>query len=74
LPKAWPTGFVEGLCARDGFVVDMAWDKDVLTHMTIHSKLGRPCMLRYGKHEISLKSEAGKDYAFNGNLVPENPQ
>ncbi len=74
LPQAWPTGSVQGLCARDGFVVDMAWDKGELTHVVVHSKLGRPCVLRYGEREVALKTRAGKDYAFNGNLVPETSQ
>lgn len=71
LPKAWPTGSVSGLCARDGFVVDLAWRQGSLTHAVIHSKLGRPCMLRYGGREITLETRAGKDYAFDGKLRPE---
>ena len=68
LPKEWPTGSVKGLCARDGFVVDMTWDKGKLTHAVVHSKLGKPCALQYNGHEVTLKSEAGKDYVFNGDL------
>ena len=69
LPKEWPTGSVSGVCARDGFVVDITWDKGALTHVIIHSKLGQPCFLRYGSHEIVLKTKAGRDYAFDGDLA-----
>jgi alpha-L-fucosidase 2 len=74
LPKEWPSGSVTGLCARDGFVVDMAWDKGTLTRLVIHSKLGKPCVLRYGEHEVALKTEPGKDYVFNGNLILKKSQ
>jgi alpha-L-fucosidase 2 len=73
LPEAWPTGSVKGLCARDGFVVDLSWDKGLLTHAVIHSKLGKPCLLCSGKHEIVLQTQAGKEYAFDGNLNVEKP-
>jgi alpha-L-fucosidase 2 len=69
LPKEWPTGSVMGLCARDGFVVDMTWEKGRLTRVVVHSKLGRSCLLRYGGHELTLQTEAGSEYAFNGNLT-----
>jgi alpha-L-fucosidase 2 len=62
LPKAWATGSVKGLRARDGFVIDMGWENGVLKHVKIHSNLGKRCVLRYGSHEIVLKTEAGKDY------------
>lgn len=72
LPKVWPNGSVTGLCARDGFVVDLTWDKGTLTHVVIHSKLGRPCLLRYGAREITLQTQAGREYTFNGSLHPES--
>lgn len=72
LPKAWPTGSVTGLCARDGFVVDCTWENGALKRAVIHSKLGKPILLRCGEREIVLKTESGKDYAFNGQLEPEN--
>ena len=71
LPKVWPTGTVKGLCARDGFVVDLAWDKGALTHAVIHSNLGKPCLLRSGGHEVVLQTKAGKDYAFDSGFNPE---
>jgi alpha-L-fucosidase 2 len=71
LPKAWPTGSVQGLCARDGFVVDLVWENGALKHAVVHSKLGKSCLLRCGGHEIVLQTEAGKEYAFDGELKPE---
>jgi alpha-L-fucosidase 2 len=62
LPKAWPSGSVKGLCARDGFVVDMDWENGALTRVVVHSNLGKDCLLRYAGHEIVLKTKAGKDY------------
>ncbi|HLZ55132.1 MAG TPA: glycoside hydrolase family 95 protein [Verrucomicrobiae bacterium] len=73
LPKEWPSGSISGICARDGFVVDLAWDNGQMTHAVIHSKLGRPCRLRYGGHETELQTEAGKTYAFDGQLKPTAP-
>ena len=68
LPKAWPSGSVKGLCARDGFVMDFAWENGALKHLIIHSNLGRSCLLRTGGREIVLQTQAGKDYTFGGKL------
>ncbi|MGH8022515.1 MAG: glycosyl hydrolase family 95 catalytic domain-containing protein, partial [Limisphaerales bacterium] len=73
LPKEWPSGSISGICARDGFVADLAWENGQLTHAVIHSKLGRPCLLRYGGREIELQTDAGKTYAFNGQLKSITP-
>jgi alpha-L-fucosidase 2 len=70
LPKAWPAGSVTGLCARDGFVVDLRWSQGKLTRAVIHSKLGKPCLLRCGRREVLLKTAPGKAYAFDGDLRP----
>jgi alpha-L-fucosidase 2 len=59
------------LCARDGFVVDLVWENGALKHAVVHSKLGKHCLLRCGGHEIVLQTEAGKEYAFDGELKPE---
>ncbi|MHC4174323.1 MAG: glycoside hydrolase family 95 protein [Planctomycetota bacterium] len=46
LPKAWPTGYVKGLCARGGFEVDITWSNGRLTKSVIRSKLGNKCRVR----------------------------
>ena len=46
LPGAIPAGSVTGLCARGGFVVDIAWKDGKLAEATIRSKVGGPCRLR----------------------------
>ncbi|VGO22950.1 glycoside hydrolase family 95-like protein [Pontiella sulfatireligans] len=48
LPSVWPNGHARGLCARDGFEVDMTWDDGKLATCSILSKLGNPCTVRYG--------------------------
>ena len=46
LPSAWENGKVEGLCARNGFVVDMEWRTGKLVKGKLHSKIGDECVLR----------------------------
>jgi alpha-L-fucosidase 2 len=40
LPKEWPAGHVNGLCARGGFEINEAWSGGNLTGAKIVSKLG----------------------------------
>jgi len=68
LPKAWATGGFKGLCARGGFELDAAWTGGKLTNATLRSKMGRPCMVRCGRNMISLKTKAGEEYRFDGEL------
>jgi alpha-L-fucosidase 2 len=68
LPKAWPAGSVKGLCARDGFEVDMTWTDGALKSAVIRSKLGRTCLVRCGGHEVELKTKAGKQYVLDSEL------
>lgn len=70
LPKAWPTGSVTGLCARDGFEVDLAWQDGTLTRAAVRSKLGRPFQIRYAGETMSVKMPAGKANAFDTHLRP----
>ncbi len=68
LPEAWSGGAVEGLRARGGFVVDMAWEHGRLTRAVVRSKLGNPCRLRHAGRSVELTTEPGKTYAFDGRL------
>jgi len=69
LPQAWPTGSIRGLCARGGFLVDLAWRDGKLTEATLRSKLGRPAKVRYGDKAIDLQTEPGGTYRLNGTLL-----
>ena len=46
LPQQWPTGKVQGLCARGGFEVNIEWNEGRLERATILAKIGGPCTVR----------------------------
>jgi alpha-L-fucosidase 2 len=47
LPKQYPSGSVNGLCAHGGFVVDIEWENSILTKAIIQSTNGGKCKVRY---------------------------
>ena len=59
LPRAWPNGSVRGLRARDGFRVDLTWAQGRITHVRVHSLLGRPAVVRYEDRDRPLALAAG---------------
>ncbi len=46
LPTLWPTGTIEGLRARGGFEVDIAWEGGALARASVRSLLGNRCRIR----------------------------
>jgi len=46
LPSNWPNGYIRGLRARGGFVVDMEWKDGQLIKVVIESTLGGNCRIR----------------------------
>jgi alpha-L-fucosidase 2 len=68
LPRAWPTGSVRGLCARGGFVVDMAWSDGRLRTATILSKRGGSTPVRYADRLTTIRLHPGQSLR----LHPDN--
>jgi len=70
LPKEWSSGRVQGLHAPNGFNLDFAWQDGRLTALTIHSKDGNPCRVRYGdRGDTALikleETKAGESYTLD---------
>ncbi|WP_316769953.1 glycosyl hydrolase family 95 catalytic domain-containing protein [Pedobacter frigiditerrae] len=63
LPDAWPKGSVQGLVARGGFKIDLAWEGKKITKLVIHSSLGGNCRLRLNQAAVHklLKAAKGKN-------------
>jgi alpha-L-fucosidase 2 len=49
LPKSWPAGFITGLRGRNGFEVDIKWEKNQLTEASVTSNNGGLCRLLVNK-------------------------
>ncbi len=61
LPDAWADGSVKGLCARGGFVVDMAWEKGKMTQAKVLSTIGGTLRIRSYQplHAKGLRAASG---------------
>lgn len=74
VPDNWPSGEINGLVARGGFVIDMAWSNNQLTKLKITSKVGGKCRLRINK-DIKLNSpQLSVAKGLNSNPFYETPQ
>ena len=62
LPDAWSEGSITGLCAKGGFEVDITWKDGKMQEMTILSKSGERCNLRYGDSTLSFNTKKGRSY------------
>ena len=62
LPDAWNEGSITGLCAKGGFEVDITWKDGKMQEMTILSKSGERCNLRYGDSTLSFNTKKGRSY------------
>lgn len=62
LPKAFPSGYVKGICARGGFEVDIKWENGKAVEAIIHSKLGNKCRIRSSNQIESISAEGKLNY------------
>lgn len=60
LPSAWPDGQVEGLCARGGVEVALAWQGGTLQRATLRSARGGTFTVRAGGKTASITLTAGE--------------
>jgi alpha-L-fucosidase 2 len=68
LPMAWSEGKVRGIRARGGFELDLVWKARKLSSVTVHSLLGKPCLLRYKGKTKELTTEPNGTYTLDGDL------
>ncbi|GAB3996852.1 hypothetical protein GCM10028807_40510 [Spirosoma daeguense] len=69
LPSDLPTGYINGICANGGFVLNIRWQNGKLSGVDITSKAGQPCVLRYGERQIQLTTQKGKTYRLDEMLL-----
>ena len=75
LPDAWKDGEVKGLCAKGNFELDIHWKNGSLSSVTVLSKNGGNCGLRYKDDKFVLKTNKRKTYKLNyikGKFVVDN--
>lgn len=66
LPAAWDKGYIHGLVARGGFVVDIDWENGRLKQAVITSRLGNSLKLSYAGKTINLDTtRKDKSYVFH---------
>ncbi|MGC4232906.1 MAG: glycoside hydrolase family 95 protein [Niabella sp.] len=68
LPKKFSDGKIKGLCARGGFEVDMEWSKGVLNILTVSSKAGGVCKIKYGGKDAEIIVPARGSVVLNSDL------
>lgn len=68
LPATWPEGEVSGLRARGDFRLSMRWQANRLVEASLRSVHGGPCVVRYGKRRVSLRTQAGMVYRLGPDL------
>jgi len=69
LPAAFPEGSVAGLCARGGFVIDLAWKDGKITSAEVLSKNGGKLRLCAGEYQFEAQTKAGEMIQLAQNLV-----
>ena len=61
IPHAWPTGTVDGLRARGGYIVDLTWQNMQLTKIVIYSTKSGAIQLRSDFFNSPFDLESGSE-------------
>ena len=70
IPKSWNSGSVKGLRARNGFEIDMNWDKGSVTSARITSIIGNTCRLWVDRPmKVQTKGAAVSTRTVEDNVV-----
>jgi alpha-L-fucosidase 2 len=69
LPSAWAEGRVEGLRARGGVEVGIAWKDGKLTGARLRKAKGGECVVFYGKKRVQLELKPGQEVELNAELA-----
>jgi len=72
LPKAWASGQVKGLRVRGGYKLDMTWDAQKLTRVTLRgvSNQNASCKILYGEKTKTSNVPQGAGVTLNAALEP----
>ncbi len=69
LPTAFNTGYVNGICARGGFVLSFDWKNGSLQNLKITSNAGGVCLLRYKGITKTINTIKGATYNLDSTLT-----
>lgn len=68
LPTAWPTGRLQGVRTRDGFIVDLEWEDGRMKVCRLAATLPRRVVLRVADHQASYDMRPGDSVTVDGSL------
>lgn len=68
LPPSWEKGHVTGLRARGGFEIDLIWEDNRLSYVTIRSLLGNQCRVMYNGKSVDFSTIPGRRYYLDDDL------
>lgn len=72
LPDAWPSGSVQGICARGGFELSIRWKNGLLEGVEVVSKTGNTCNLNYKNKKVVFDTTEGGIYSLDSGLNKVN--